>query len=122
MSAFATRIRPHVQAELDASAVAEQEGFRDLAFRHLERAHVLAQRATLQHVRVHWHMVRFAVRQRHPGDALGQCLRLLAATPLTILGTVPVGNTGSSAVSGFKVMPVPVDLQQIIDAARTGSA
>jgi hypothetical protein len=122
MSQFATRIRPHVQAELDASAAAEREGFPDLAFRHLERAHVLAQPATLPHVRVHWHMYRFALRQRLPGDAIGQCFRMLLAVPLTIIGTLPTGNTGGSAVNGFKPMPVPADLQQVIDAARTGSA
>lgn len=122
MSKFATRIRPHVQAELDFSAAAEREGFYDQAFRHLERAHVLAQAATLQHVRVHWRMYRFALRQRFCREAFGQIPRLLLAAPLTILGTLPTGNTGGSAVNGFKPMPVPADLQRLIDAARKGSA
>ena len=122
MSTFATRIRPHVQAELDFSASAEREGCYDQAFRHLERAHVLAQAATLQHVRVHWRMYRFALRRRFCGEAFGQIPRLLLAAPLTILGVLPTGNTGGSTVNGFKPMPVPADLQRLIDAARTGSA
>lgn len=121
MSAFATRIRPHVQAELDISSVAEYEGFADLAFHHLERAHVLAQPATLQHVRVHWRMFRFALRQRLPAEAFGQVLRMLLAGPLTIAGILPTGNTGGSSVNGFMPMPVPADLQRVIDAARGGS-
>jgi hypothetical protein len=120
MSAFATRIRPHVQAELDISNAAEREGFSDLAFHHLERAHVLAQPATLQHVRVHWRMFRFALRQRLPGEAFGQVLRMLLAGPLTIAGILPTGNTGGSAVNGFKPMEIPADLQRVIDAARGG--
>lgn len=122
MSAFASRIRPYVQAELDISAAAEREGFRDLAFHHLERAHVLAQPATLLHVRVHWRMFRFALRRGLPGEAFGQMLRTLLAAPLTIVGTLPTGNTGGSTVNGFMPMPVPADLQQVIDAARAGSA
>jgi Protein of unknown function (DUF3703) len=121
MSAFATRLRPHVQAELDISAAAEREGFGDLAFHHLERAHVLAQPATLQHVRVHWRMFRFALRQRLPAEAFGQVLRMLLAGPLTIVGILPTGNTGGSSVNGFTPMPVPADLQRVIDAARGGS-
>ena len=121
MSAFATRIRPHVQAELDISNAAEREGFGDLAFHHLERAHVLAQSATMLHVRAHWRMFLFALRQRLPGEAFGQLLRMLLAAPLTIVGVVPTGNTGGSAVNGFMPMPVPADLQRVIDAARGGS-
>jgi hypothetical protein len=121
MSAFATRIRPHVQAELDISAAAEREGFGELAFHHLERAHVLAQPASLQHVRVHWRMFRFALRQRLPAEAFGQVLRTLLAGPLTIVRAVPTGNTGGSSVNGFKPMAIPEDLQRVIDAARGGS-
>ncbi|AGW95354.1 hypothetical protein N234_35415 [Ralstonia pickettii DTP0602] len=36
----------------------------------------------------------------------------------TWLGWLPIGNTGGANVSGFKAMPVPADLQRLIDAAR----
>ncbi len=121
MSKFASRIRPHVQAELDAAVAAERADLRQEAFRHLERAHVLAQAATTEHVRVHWHMFRFALTQRLFGETIGQGLRLLLAAPLTVVGAIPIGNTGGSAVSGFKSMPVPADLQELIDVARTRS-
>ena len=121
MSPFAAHIRPHVQAELDAAVVAELAGLRQEAFRHLERAHVLAQAAITEHIRVHWHMFRFAVKYRLPSEAIGQGLRLLLAAPLTVVGAIPTGNTGGSAVSGFQAMPVPADLQKLIDVARTRS-
>lgn len=117
MSKFASRIRPHVQAELDAAGSADQAGLLEDAFRHLERAHVLAQPSATEHSRVHFHMLRFALKHRLLGEAIGQVLRLLLAGPLTVLGAIPIGNTGGSAVSGFQPMPVPSDLQQLIDGA-----
>jgi hypothetical protein len=43
---------------------------------------------------------------------------MVLAAPLSMLGSIPVGNTGGSNVDGLRPMPVPADLQRIIDAAR----
>ncbi len=118
MSTFAQRIRPHVQAELDAAATAEARGEFDTAFQHLERAHVLGQAATIEHVRVHWRMFRFALRNRLRGQAAGQLWRLVAASIFTAPGLVPEGNTGGTDVSGFRRLPIAKDLKQTLDAAQ----
>lgn len=118
MSAFAKQIRPYVQAELATMFEAERESDQHLAFRRLERAHVLSQAAAIEHLRVHGHMLRFAFRQGLDREALGQVPRLLLAAPLSLVGLIPTGNTGGSNVSGLRPMPVPADLQQIIDGAR----
>jgi hypothetical protein len=118
MNTFGNRIRPSVQAELDAAAVAEGHGRLPRAFAHLERAHVLGQAATLEHVRVHWHMFRFALRHRLHEEAGGQLWRILAASIFTAPGWVPEGNTGGAGVSGFKRLPIPEDLKVTLDAAR----
>ena len=118
MSRFARRIRPSVQSELDAAVQAETRGEPELAFGHLERAHVLGQAATVEHVRVHWRMFLWATRQRKAGETLGQLWRVLAAALKTGFGWVPQGNTGGSNVSGLRRMPVPPDLQRILDTAR----
>lgn len=118
MATFALLIHPSVQAELDAAASAESLGHFTTAFQHLERAHVLGQAATAEHVRVHWRMFRFAVRNRLAGEAFGQAWRLLAAAVFTSLGLVPQGNTGGAGVSGFRRMPLPRDLRASIEAAR----
>jgi len=118
MSTFAIRIRPSVQAELAAAAAAEARGDFHTAFRHLERAHVLGQAATIEHVRVHWRMFRFALRHRLCGEAAGQLWRLVAASIFTAPGLVPEGNTGGTDVSGFRRLPVPEDLKKCLDAAR----
>lgn len=121
MSTLASLIRPHVQAELDAASSAEARGQFQTAFRHLERAHVLSQVCTRQHVRVHWRFLRFALRHDRGADAAGQLWRLAGAALLTAVGLVPAGNTGGSNVNGFRRMGVASDLQRVIDDARAAS-
>lgn len=118
MSRFARRIRPSVQRELAAADQAEARGEAAVAFHHLERAHVLGQPATVEHVRVHWRMFLWAARQRKPVEAGGQLWRLVGAALLTGIGWLPVGNTGGANVSSLRRMPVPPELQRVIDAAR----
>lgn len=118
-SSFSSRIRPRVQAELDASVAAEARGEFQTAFGHLERAHVLGQRATAQHVRVHWRMFRFALRHRRRGEVRGQLWRIVDAAIFTAPGLVPEGNTGGSNVSSVRRLPIAEDLQQVLDAARS---
>ncbi|MBV8034721.1 DUF3703 domain-containing protein [Roseateles sp.] len=114
---FARRIRPSVSAELAAAGWHEQRGNADLAARHLERAHILGQASTIEHVRVHAAMLGWALRQRSVRELLGQAWRLAGAALKTWLW-VPWGNTGMSNVSGFRPMPVPPELRQLIAAAH----
>jgi hypothetical protein len=118
MTPFAQRIRSSVQIELEAANRAEARGEKDLAFRHLERAHVLGQATTVEHVRVHWTMFLWAIRHRKASEATGQVWRLIAASLMTGFGWLPEGNTGGTNVSGFRRMPIPPDLQRVMDAAR----
>jgi hypothetical protein len=118
MSQFTDRIRPAVQAALDAADYEESRGRFATAFGHLERAHVLGQQSTREHVRVHWRMLRFAIRNRLAPEAAGQSWRVLAAAVFTPLGLVPRGNTGGAGISGVARLDIPQDLQRVIDAAR----
>ena len=118
MSAYATRIRPFVQRELDAAALAEQRGHFFSAMQHLQRAHVLGQASTSLHVGIHWRMFRFAVRNGTAGQAFGQLWRAVAAAVFTAVGLVPWGNAGGTGGSGFRRMRVADDLQALMDAAR----
>jgi hypothetical protein len=115
---FSSRIRPHVQAELDAAKTAEARGEFYTAFLKLERAHVLGQASTREHVRVHWHMLRFALRNDLPGEAFGQAWRLVMATVFTAFGLVPKGNSGGADVNAFRPMRIARDLQAALDAAH----
>ncbi len=116
---FGHRIRAYVQVELNAAQAAEQAGEPLVAFRHLERAHVLGQRSTVQHVRVHMLMLGWGLRHHSAREVVGQVTRLIGAATKTWIGLIPQGNTGGANVSAFKSIPIPDDLADIIDAARS---
>ena len=118
VSRFHDRIRPAVETELEAARCAEQRGDVDAAFECLERAHVLGQPSTRMHTRVHFLMLRWAMRHRDVGEAVGQIFRIAAAAMKTAFGWLPHGNTGGTRVGAFRPMPVAPELQRLIDAAR----
>jgi len=118
MNNFGRNIGPHVDAELAAAAAAHAQGQPAVAFTHLERAHVLGQASTRQHVRVHWRMFVWGLRQRSVRECLGQLFRIAGAATMTAIGLVPHGNTGGANVSPFMPMPVPADLDDRIQQAR----
>lgn len=108
---FGQNIRPHVKAELLAAQSLIAQGQAKPAFTHLERAHVLGQASTAQHVRVHWHMLLWGVQQRDAKECLGQIFRIIGAATKTVFGWIPYGNTGGANVSPFKTMPVSAELE-----------
>jgi hypothetical protein len=119
VSEFGRRIRPYVEREILAAYQAEAQRQPDVAFSHLERAHILGQTSTVEHVRVHWHMFLWGIRQRDVRESLGQLLRLVGAAIGTAIGLVPQGNTGGTNVTPFKSMPIPPELAALIEEART---
>jgi hypothetical protein len=119
VSEFGRRIRPYVEREILAAYQAVAQGKPDVAFSHLERAHILGQTSTVEHVRVHWHMFLWSIRQRNVRECLGQLLRIAGAAIGTSLGLVPQGNTGGTNVNPFKSMPIPPELAALIATARS---
>jgi hypothetical protein len=82
-SSFYRRIRSSVDAELASATAAERKGNLALGFRHLERAHILGQRSTLQHVRVHFYMLMWGLRHRDGREIGGQIIRVVSAATMT---------------------------------------
>jgi hypothetical protein len=117
MSSFGQRIRLFVQAELDAARHARVRRDVDAEFICLERAHVLSQSHTVQHVRVHAAMLLWGMRQRSAREVFGQVVRIIGAATKTFVGLVPHGNTGGANVNALRRMPIAPDLQRLIDAA-----
>lgn len=114
-------IRRAYDTELQAARAATSAGNADLAFHHLERAHILAQRWTLEHVETHWLMLRLGASTGAWREVAGQVKRMLAAAVFSRIW-VPLGNTGRAHVSAMKPMPVPADLQDVLGGGRPGSA
>lgn len=104
--------------ELDQANKLKAKFQPDAEFRHLERAHILAQPSVKYHSIVHIRMLAWAVRQRDTKEIAGQLFRLLVAAPASLVGKFPVGNTGGSRVSAFQPMDPPEDLKKVISSSE----
>jgi Protein of unknown function (DUF3703) len=108
------KIKPFVDLEVQASAAAVKQGSLDVAFAHLERAHVLGQASTVEHVRIHCLMFLWGLKRGSPKEMVGQIFRIVGAATKTAIGFVPSGNTGGANISPFKRLPIEADLAAII--------
>ncbi len=116
---FTRNIRPYVEEELALARSEQNFGNKAEAFAHLENAHVLGQASARLHVKVHVHMLLWAVKQGNIGEFFGQIFRIAGAATKTAFGLVPHGNTGGANVSPFKAMPIKPNLDTIIKKARS---
>jgi len=85
------------------------------SFAHLERAHVIGQAFVVPHATTHWLMLRVEIRRRRILAVCGQTARIVLGMLGSIVGLVPIGNTGGTNISMFKRLPVEPELQNIID-------
>lgn len=118
MSKFSKEIAPFVNRELYKSSEAQASGDFSAAFTHLENAHVLGQESTYWHVKVHWLMFIWGMKQRDNKEIFGQIIRILGALALTAVSAVPLGNTGGSNVSPIAPMPIKPEHGDIIKRAK----
>lgn len=79
-------------------------------WRHLERAHIVAQPFAIAHVASHLAMLRQAIHDRDTVEIAGQLLRITVAAPPSLTGRYPPGNTGRARVPLRAHMPIPADL------------
>ena len=114
MSRLSRVLRPHVVRELEAARSARRGGQEDVAWRYLERAHILSQPSAWLHTRVHLAMLLLALSQRDLRELLGQALRVAVAAVGSVTGRYPLGNTGRAAVPILEPMPVPADLAEVL--------
>lgn len=105
-------------AEWSAAQAARAAGDFGRAVHHLERAHILGQRHTRLHVRSHVGLLTVACQRRDGREMAGQLIRVVAAVLFSRIW-VPEGNTGGANVSATRPMPIPADLQIILDAGRS---
>ncbi|MBO6635995.1 DUF3703 domain-containing protein [Parvibaculum sp.] len=76
---------------------------------HLERAHILGQRNYIPHVVNHYWMLKAGWRKGDWREVRGQIVRIVGSAG-SLVGAVPLGNTGRANVSPIKPMPIPDDL------------
>lgn len=68
----------------------------------LEQKHIEYQMNAFMHLRVHFEMLRLAVRYRVWREVLGQIPRIILAVPGSLLNIAPVGNVGSTKMGIFE--------------------
>jgi hypothetical protein len=107
-------IRSAYETELRAASIATTGGEVEVAFHHLERAHILSQRYTSAHVHVHWLMLRLGASMGAWREVIGQSTRIVAAAMFSRIW-VPIGNTGRANVSAIEPMEVPDDLRSLLE-------
>jgi len=112
-------LRETIVREIAEADSLYQAGDLESAFQHLERAHVLGQSITADHTRVHWRMLKVGWKRWDVQEVFGQILRIIGAVTKTAFGIYPKGNTGGADVYFFRPMPIPEDLQAILDRSRT---
>lgn len=107
-------LRRAYKAEMTTAAKLYDAGNLHLAFSHLERAHILGQSFSIAHARTHWWMLKVGLRNRDIVEIGGQIPRILGALLFSRIW-VPIGNTGGARVPPFKPMPIPHELQVLLD-------
>lgn len=107
-------LRRAYDAEMAAAVGQYDVGDFQLAFSHLERAHILGQSFPIEHARTHWWMLKVGWKRRDFVEITGQILRIVGALLFSRIW-VPIGNTGGARVPPFGSMPIPEDLQILLD-------
>lgn len=103
--------RKLIVTEMTVYRLARAECNHEMAWRALERAHIVSQPFLMLHLANHAAMLGFAMSNRDVREITGQIVRLALAPLGALTGRIPVGNTGRSNVSAFQSMPIPEDLE-----------
>lgn len=108
------RILDSYRNEMQLAIKARIDGNLNLAIHHYERAHILSQKYTISHIRSHIGMLQVSFVMKDFREIFGQCVRIIAALIFSKIW-VPIGNTGGTNVSALRPMPIPEDLQQVLE-------
>lgn len=85
-----------------------------LAWKHVERAHILGQFFSLPHLLTHYLMLKLAWRTNDCFEVLAQVPRLILAVPGSVTGKAPLGNSGRSTIGIFTPAEIPEDLKSLL--------
>ncbi len=110
-------MKPYYLHEILAYEKALKNRHLQLAWTHLERAHIIGQRYPIAHSEVHWKMLKFGVRIKNVKEVIGQIPRLLVGGVKSFVGTIPVGNPGGANVPPMKPFPISPEIQAIFEKA-----
>ncbi len=110
-------LKPFYQKELDDYQTQLHSGQLQLAWQHLERAHVIGQASPWHHSYAHWKMLQFGFKIKSPKEILGQIPRLLVGGVKSFVGKIPLGNTGGANVPPLRSLPITPDIKELFTKA-----
>ena len=111
-------LKPYFKAELDKYRTEYSIGNLQIAWNHLERAHIIGQKYPYAHTFVHWKMLQFGIKIKSGKEIIGQIPRLIFGGVKSFVGKIPVGNPGGANVPHLKPFPIEQELQNIFAKAR----
>lgn len=111
-------LKAHYRQELESYRSEMSKVNLQLAWRQLERAHIIGQPWFVQHTYIHWLMLRFGIKVKNKKEILGQLPRLLVGGIKSFVGKIPTGNTGGANVPPLRVMEIPEELKNIMRPYR----
>jgi len=111
-------LKAHYRKELKSYRDELAGGNLQVAWRHLERAHIIGQPWPREHSHVHWVMLKFGIRIKSGREVMGQIPRLVIGGVKSFVGNIPVGNTGGANVPPLRPMEIPEDIEQIMSQYR----
>lgn len=113
------KLRQAYLEEINSYQKAIREGELTVAWKHLERSHIIGQSYPFEHSYSHWLMLKFGLRQQNTREVFGQVIRLAAGGWKSFIDHVPLGNTGGSDVPPLRVMSIPDDIQALFAKSKT---
>ncbi|MEL7148266.1 MAG: DUF3703 domain-containing protein [Bacteroidota bacterium] len=111
------KLKPYFDQELKEYDRHLKSGGLQLAWHHLERAHIIGQAYPYHHSYVHWKMLLFGFHIKDRKEIIGQIPRLLVGGVKSFVGKIPVGNTGGVNVPPLKPLPINEELLEIFEKA-----
>ena len=111
-------LKYYYQKELERYKYEMLQGNLQLAWRQLERLHVISQAYYKEHTYVHYLMLRFGMTTKNRREIIGQLPRLLFGGLKSFIGVIPTGNTGGADVPPLKSMKIPEDLEFMLRPYR----
>jgi hypothetical protein len=112
-----SQLKPFFDTELAQFRQAYAEEQLQIAWEHLERAHIIGQRYPYAHSYVHWKMLRFGFRIKCTKEIFGQIPRLIFGGIKSFVGKVPFGNPGGADVPALKTFPIDPQIHAIFAEA-----
>ena len=106
-------LKPFYELELNAYRTEFMKGDFDMAWNHLERAHIIGQQYPYEHSYVHWKMLQFGFKMKSRKEIIGQIPRLLVGGVKSFVGRIPIGNPGGANVPPLKTFPIDEELQEV---------